>query len=303
MLSALAYAAACALLSLLARRGWLSAADVALPALRHEARRLRRAGGRGAWRPADRLVLAARSRRLPGRDRGVCPVHPATLRRWHRELLRRRGGVDGRRRGPGRPPLAGEVRALIERLAREDARGGYRRIRGEVLTLGHDVSATATRTTLRRRGIPPAPRRAGLAWPVFLRARAAGVLASAAPVADAFRTRVLARRLGRGAPARRASRAGPAAAPCRRRPVLDAFGTPFPRGPPVPGWPAPGHPGAVLERGCVGPPPAGRGQPRHGRDREVVAPRHRPRYPPARAAPVGLGRMDSTAVVALRLAA
>src|SRR6266540_3730442 len=191
MLSALAYAAACALLSLLARRGWLSAADVALPALRHEARRLRRAGGRGAWRPADRLVLAGLSRRLPGRDRGVCPVHPATLRRWHRELLRRRWCVDGRRRGPGRPPLASDVGALIERLARENGRWGYRRIRGELLKLGHDVSATATRTTLHRRGVPPAPRRAALAWPVFLRAQAAGLLAEATP-ADRLRGHALA---------------------------------------------------------------------------------------------------------------
>src|SRR6266545_8058972 len=100
MLYALAYAAARALLSLLARRGWLSATDVELLALRHEARRLRRAGGRGAWRPADRLVLAALSRCLPGRGWRVFPVHPATLRRWHRELRRRRCAGDGPRRGP-----------------------------------------------------------------------------------------------------------------------------------------------------------------------------------------------------------
>src|SRR6266545_68527 len=106
MLYALAYAAARALLGLLVRGGRLSAADVELLALRHEARTLRRAGGRGAWRPADRLLLAALSRCLPGRDRGVFPAHPATPRRWHRELLRGRWWVDGPRRGPGRPPLA-----------------------------------------------------------------------------------------------------------------------------------------------------------------------------------------------------
>src|SRR6266508_2263799 len=186
MLDALAYAAARALLGLLARWGWLSASDVELLALRHEARTLRRAGRRGAWRLGDRLVLAALSRCLPGRDWGVFPVHPATLRRWHRDLLHRRWGVDGARRGPGRPPLTADVQALIARLARENVRWGYRRIRGELIKLGHDVSATAIRTTLRRRGVPPAPRRAGLAWPVFLRAQAAGVLASAAPAADAF---------------------------------------------------------------------------------------------------------------------
>jgi putative transposase len=113
VLYGLAYAAACALLGLLARRGALSAPDVELLALRHEARRLRRAGGRGAWRPADRLLVAALSRRLPGRDWGVFPVHPATLRRWHRELLRPQRRADRLRRGPGRPPLAADCGVRI----------------------------------------------------------------------------------------------------------------------------------------------------------------------------------------------
>jgi len=129
MLYGIVYPAARALLGLLVRGGHLSVADIELLLLRHAARVARRARGRGAWRPADRLVLAALSRCLPARDWRAFPVHPATLRRWHRELLRREWWVDGRRRGPGRPPLAGDVRALIERLARENARWGYRRIR------------------------------------------------------------------------------------------------------------------------------------------------------------------------------
>ena len=70
------------------------------------------------------------------------------------------------------------MRALIARLARENPGWGYVRIRGELLKLGHEVSATTIQMTLRRRGIPPAPRRAGLTWPVFLRAQARAVLAS-----------------------------------------------------------------------------------------------------------------------------
>ena len=45
-----------------------------------------------------------------------------------------------------------------------------------MLKLGHDVSATAVRTTLRRSGVPPAPRRSGLSWRAFLRAHAGAVL-------------------------------------------------------------------------------------------------------------------------------
>jgi putative transposase len=52
------------------------------------------------------------------------------------------------------------VQQLIVRLARENPRWGYQRIKGEHLNLGVQVSATAIRTTLRRHRLDPAPRRA-----------------------------------------------------------------------------------------------------------------------------------------------
>jgi transposase InsO family protein len=66
---------------------------------------------------------------------------------------------------------------LILQLAQENPRWGYQRIRGELLKLGHCISATAIRALLRRHDVPPAPRRAGLSWRAFLHAHAAGVLA------------------------------------------------------------------------------------------------------------------------------
>jgi transposase InsO family protein len=66
---------------------------------------------------------------------------------------------------------------LILRIARENPRWGYQRIRGEVLTLGHTVAASTIQALLRRHRVPPAPRRAGIAWPAFLRAHAAGLVA------------------------------------------------------------------------------------------------------------------------------
>ena len=154
-----------------------AARDVELLALRHEVRVLRRTTTRPAWNPGDRLLLAALSRCLPLTNWHIFPVRPETLLRWHRELVHRKWAAFGRRRGPGGPPLPTDVRALIVRLATENPGWGYRRIRGELLKLGHDVSATAVRSVLRRWGIPPAPRRAGLAWGSFLRAQARGVLA------------------------------------------------------------------------------------------------------------------------------
>jgi hypothetical protein len=177
LLLSVLYALACLLADLASVRCRdARARDIELLALRHEVRVLRRQVKRPAWTPGDRFVLAALSRRLARTAWGVLPVRPETLLRWHRELARRKWAAFGRRRGPGRPPLPAEVRDLISRLATENPRWGYQRIRGELLKLGHDVSATAIQAVLRQRGLPPAPRRAGLSWRAFLRAHAGAVL-------------------------------------------------------------------------------------------------------------------------------
>src|SRR5688500_16244481 len=178
MLLSLVYATVRLLLDLfLLRCRSVATRDLELLALRHEVRVLRRRTKRIAWRPGDRLVLTALSRCLPRVDWLVLPVRPETLLRWHQELIRRKWATFGRRRTPGRPPLPATSRDLVLRLAQENPRWGYQRIRGELLKLGHTVSATTIRSLLRRRGVPPAPRRAGLSWRAFLRAHAAGVLA------------------------------------------------------------------------------------------------------------------------------
>ena len=94
------------LLVALGRNPAARAEKVELLALRHEVRVLRRQVKRSAWRPRDRLLLAALSRCLPRAEWGRFPVRPETLLRWHRELVRRKWAAFGRRRGPGRPPLA-----------------------------------------------------------------------------------------------------------------------------------------------------------------------------------------------------
>src|SRR5664279_168094 len=80
------------------------AKDLEILVLRHQLRVLQRTAGRPRLRPIDRVLLAAASRVLP-RDRWVAfLVTPATLLRWHRELVRRKWTY--RRTGhPGRPPI------------------------------------------------------------------------------------------------------------------------------------------------------------------------------------------------------
>jgi putative transposase len=67
--------------------------------------------------------------------------------------------------------------ALVLRLARENPRWGYERIRGELKNLGYRVSGATIRRILKRVGLEPAPRRADDRWRDFIRAHAAGMLA------------------------------------------------------------------------------------------------------------------------------
>ena len=153
-----------------------SAKDLEILVLRHQLRVLQRTSGRPQLRPVDRVLLAAASRAMP-RDRWVAfLVTPATLLRWHRELVRRKWTY--RRTGrPGRPPIDPAIRALILRLARENPRWGCVRIGGELSKLGIRASATTIRTLLRTARAGPAPRRSGPTWSEFLRAQADGIIA------------------------------------------------------------------------------------------------------------------------------
>jgi putative transposase len=152
------------------------AKDLEILVLRHQLRVLRRTSGPLKLRAIDRVLLAAASRVIP-RDRWVAfLVTPATLLRWHRELVRRKWTY-GRTGRPGRPPIDPAIRALILRLARENPRWGCVRIEGELRKLGIRVGATTIRSLLRTARAGPAPRRIGPTWTEFLRAQADGVIA------------------------------------------------------------------------------------------------------------------------------
>ena len=97
-----------------------------------------------------------------------------TLLRWHRRLVAKKWTSPN---SPGRPPLAPETAALIERPATENPTWGYVRIQGELQELGIRVSRAAIQRLLRRRRIPPAPRRDRLTWRRFLTAHASTALA------------------------------------------------------------------------------------------------------------------------------
>src|ERR1700751_3829376 len=110
-------------LVLLARSS--SAKEVEMLALRHEVAVLRRANPRPRVSWADRAYLAALTRIMPKGLRAHRIVTPDTLLRWHRRLVAAKWRQP---RAPGRPPIPGELAALILRLPRENPRWGVVRI-------------------------------------------------------------------------------------------------------------------------------------------------------------------------------
>jgi putative transposase len=149
--------------------------EIEILLLRHQLRVLQRQVARPALTPADRVLLAAFSRVLPRQAwRRSAFVTPATLLRWHRELVARWWTYPHRR--PGRPATAAEIRELVVRLARENPGWGYRRIQGELVGLGIKLAASTVWTILREAGIEPAPKRLEQSWAEFLRRQAASIL-------------------------------------------------------------------------------------------------------------------------------
>jgi transposase InsO family protein len=96
-------------------------------------------------------------------------VTPDTLLAWHRRLIARQ--YDGSpRRGPGRPRVMAQIRALIVRMATENRDWGYTRIKGALANLDHQVGRSTIANVLRAHGLDSAPERMKkTTWAEFLK--------------------------------------------------------------------------------------------------------------------------------------
>jgi hypothetical protein len=156
--------------------------DAEILTLRHQIAVLQRQLGdqRVQFRPADRALLAALLNPLPDPvvQRLRLLVRPDTIVRWHRDLLARRHAAVSRPRRRGRPRTLCSIRAVVLRLARENSSRGYRRVHGELLTLGVKIAPSTVWEILKAAGVDPSPDRTATMWATFLRSQATVLLAA-----------------------------------------------------------------------------------------------------------------------------
>jgi hypothetical protein len=130
-----------------------AANEIEILVLRHQLAVLQRRTPRPQISWSDRAVITALARLLPARRRRGFLVTPATILRWHRQLLRCRWTTQPVR--AGRPAIPTGLRALTVRLATENPTWGYRRVHGELAGLGYHIGAsTCGRSSTRRASTP-----------------------------------------------------------------------------------------------------------------------------------------------------
>jgi len=147
--------------------------------LRHQVTLLQRqATARPTLTWADRALIATLLAVIPRPRHGALhlPVTPATVLRWHRDLVKRRWAAKSKHKRAGRPRKHPQITRLVLRMARDNS-WGYRRITGELAGLGITVAPSTVWEILKKHGIDPAPRRSGPNWADFLRSQAEAIIA------------------------------------------------------------------------------------------------------------------------------
>lgn len=158
---------------LIAVAGWMHQREYQIiDYLREENRVLREQLGERRLRFNDdqRRRLAVKAKGLARRllDEMSPIVRWETLLAWHRKLIAQKYDGSGQR-GPGRPRTAGEIEALVLRMAEENRDWGYRRIQGALSNLGHKMARSTIADILKRHGAEPAAeRKKKTTWKEFL---------------------------------------------------------------------------------------------------------------------------------------
>ena len=76
-----------------------------------------------------------------------------------------------KKRNPGRPSTPQDIAAIVVRMAEENPRWGYTRLRDALAHLGHEIGRNTVKRILQEHGITPAPERGKRTpWKTFLAA-------------------------------------------------------------------------------------------------------------------------------------
>src|SRR5262249_34570073 len=165
--------------------GWLAllarsdrAKDAEILILRHQVAVLQRQVKAPRLSRADRAVLAALARLLPGSQlRQLCLiVSPRTVLRWHASLVRRHWSYP--RRAPGRPRTASAMRALVLETAPDNRAGATGASTASWPAWATRAAPSTVWRILNDAGSDPAPTRSGQSWRAVLDAQAKTILAA-----------------------------------------------------------------------------------------------------------------------------
>ena len=112
-------------------------------ALRQQLAVLRRSVKRPRLSKVDRVFWVLLRRIWTDWEGVLVIVKPETVVRWHRCGFRRYWTWKSRRRRPGRPGVAPEIRELIRNMSRANPLWGAPRVHGELAKLGISISKAA----------------------------------------------------------------------------------------------------------------------------------------------------------------
>ena len=132
-------------------------------ALRQQLAILQVSAKRPRLRKRDRIFWVWLSRIWSGWRSCLLIVKPETVIGWHRQSFRLYWRWKSRKRNPGRPKTAAEIRQLIRRMAQENPTWGALRIQSELALLGYTVAESTVASYMGRRCKPPSP-----TWRTFL---------------------------------------------------------------------------------------------------------------------------------------
>ena len=127
--------------------------DIEILVLRHQLSVLQRR----TPRPRNHVDRPGSHRHPHPTGRRGLLVTPATILRWHRQLIARRWTATKPAR-PGRSAIPAGLRSLVIRLAIENPTWGYRRLHGELAGLGYRIGASTVWKILNNAGIDPSTR-------------------------------------------------------------------------------------------------------------------------------------------------